>query len=157
MDAVVRLQKHDDYTCFFQNYGCRNHGDKMSVWARLDFDNQVLKTTHATGPRKTSIKHRRVIDVFTGQTLRDEEYDPQLDETFFTSTPCSTITELWFDPRQNSTFNTLICENDEIHLLDDSFDGSEEIYASPLYEIRGNVYGLANAPRTWSLEVTKRL
>ena len=157
MDAVVRLQKHDDYTCFFQNYGCRNHGDKMSVWARLDFDNQVLKTTHVTGPRKTSIKHRRVIDVFTGQTLRDEEYDPQLDETFFTSTPCSTITELWFDPRQNSTFNTLICENDEIHLLDDSFDGSEEIYASPLYEIRGNVYGLANAPRTWSLEVTKRL
>ena len=30
-------------------------------------------------------------------------------------------------------------------------------FAAPLYEVRGNIYGLANAPRVWSLEVTKRL
>ena len=32
-----------------------------------------------------------------------------------------------------------------------------QVFSAPLYEILGNVYGLANAPRVWSLEVTKRL
>eukprot|EP00913_Durusdinium_trenchii_P028676 g26892.t1 len=30
-------------------------------------------------------------------------------------------------------------------------------FTAPLYEVKGNIYGLANAPRVWSLEVTKRL
>ena len=114
MDAEIRLQKHDERTCFFQNYGCRSPDDKMSVWARLDVQNSVLKTTHVSGPRKSTIRRRRVIDAFTGQILQDEEYDPQHDEISFTSTPCSTITELWFEPHKNFNYGTLICENDEI-------------------------------------------
>ena len=128
MDDEFRLQEHGEKSCFFLDTGCSSLSDKMSVWARLDVQNSVLKTTHFSGPRKSSIKHRRVIDVLTGQVLRDEEYDPQCDETSFTSTPCSTITELWFEPHKNFNYGTLICENDEIKHIENGFDGTEDVY-----------------------------
>ena len=48
---------------------------------------------------------------------------------------------------------------DPLYLLPphDGVCRAAKIFSSPLYEIKGNVYGLANAPRTWGLHVIRTL
>ena len=112
----VNYNKIQDNAYHLDGYHKMAHAKGMKVWARLDFntDKQAcLQTTHASGPSKSSIQHRRVLDFTHGHVLHDQPYSADQDgQQLFPDKHGSTgtrVTELWYiEPITHSTAASLM-------------------------------------------------
>ena len=108
----------------------------LKVWARLDFNIDkpaCLQTTHVSGPSKSNIQHRRVLDFTHGQVMHDQPYSADQDGRLLNTkaNTAATVTELWYtEPETHHTAYAaaLTTTANGITLQEDYYDGSEDIY-----------------------------
>ena len=87
-------------------------------------------STRTSGPCKNSIRHRRVLKCRDGSILHDQPYNRDQCGLRLPFEKCSTVTELWFDPRltQFGQGNNLVGRPDGVSLQEDFHEGSDEIH-----------------------------
>ena len=73
MTSTGALLKFDDNS-YELVHDHDSHHNNLRVWRRLDYNNQVLQTTHLQGPPKNEILHRRVYQLDNGRLLHDAPY-----------------------------------------------------------------------------------
>ena len=125
--TTTGLLQQSPSTYTLQNYGNSINNINYGVWSRLDFNSNVLHSTHYSGPCKRSIRHRRVREFKTGQILYDQPYDENLDGSSVFANGRDIVTELWFEPPLQQQPDFL--HHQKEHLIpDDYHDGSHDVH-----------------------------
>ena len=100
----------------------------LQVWRRLDYDNQVLQTTHLQGPSRNEILHRRVYQLDNGRLLHDSTYQPQQDGDQIAEQKICTLTELWYPAVAQHHYGMIFDENQQcIRQVPQHFDGTPDL------------------------------
>ena len=107
---------------------CKTYPKGLNVWRRLDYENQVLQTTHLRGPSKPSIQHRRVYQLDNGKLLHDAPYAPHLDGQRVADHRTCTLTELWYPDAAQHHYDMIFDENQQfIRQVPRHFDGTPDL------------------------------
>lgn len=122
--TTTGLLQQSPSTYTLQDYGNSINNINYGVWSRLDFNSNVLHSTHYSGPCKHSIRHRRVREFKTGQILYDQPYDENLDGSSVFANGRDIVTELWFEPPLQQQPDFL--HHQKEHLIPD--DGSHDVH-----------------------------
>ena len=100
----------------------------LQVWRRLDYDNQVLQTTHLQGPSRNEILHRRVYQLDNGRLLHDSPYQPQQDGQRIADHKTCTLTELWYPAVAQHHYGMIFDDNQQcIRQVPQHFDGTPDL------------------------------
>ena len=105
-----------------------NVSNGLRVWRRLDYDNQVLQTTHLQGPSRNEILHRRVYQLDNGRLLHDSPYQPQQDGSRIADHKTCTLTELWYPDVAQHHYGMIFDDNQQcIRQVPQHFDGTPDL------------------------------